>query len=119
MSCAFDKMRIFSLKRHPQIRFYVSAIGNKWSPAVINTYNAAGVSRRQHQNVTNFVKNVNILEFGSYIWNHYEKCIQKSPNMPGIGSLIREIDVKIEIYFFWLSKTNARILSVNTPWIRL
>ena len=29
------------------------------------------------------------------IWNPYEKCIQKSPNMPGIGSLIREIDVKI------------------------
>jgi len=30
-----------------------------------------------------------------YIWNPYEKCIQKSPNMPGIGSLIREIDVTI------------------------
>ena len=28
------------------------------------------------------------------IWNHHEKCIQKSINMPGIGSLIREIDVK-------------------------
>ena len=35
------------------------------------------------------------MEFGYYIWNPYEKCIQKSPNMPGIGSLIREIDVKI------------------------
>ena len=53
-----------------------------------------GVSRRQDQNVS-FVKNVNILEFGYYIWNHYEKCIQKSPNMPGIGSLNREIDVNI------------------------
>ena len=54
----------------------------------INTHNAAGVSRRQDQNVKNFVKNVNILEFGYYIWNPYEKSIQKSPNMPGIGSLI-------------------------------
>ena len=53
------------------------------------------MSRRQDKNVTNFVNNVNILEFGYYIWNPYEKCIQKSPNMPGIGSLIREIDVKI------------------------
>ena len=38
--------------------------------------------------------------------------------MPGIGSLIREIDVNIaEIWetniLFLLSKTNARILSVN------
>ena len=60
-----------------------------------NTYNAAGVSRRQDQNVTYFVKNVNILEFGYFIWNTYEKCIQKSPNMPGIGLLICEIDVRI------------------------
>ena len=34
---------------------------------IINTYNTAGVSRRQDQNVTNLVKNVNILEFGYYI----------------------------------------------------
>ena len=61
----------------------------------VNTYNAAGVNRRQDQNVTNFVKNVNILEFDYYIWNPYDKCIQKSPNMPGIGSLISEIDVNI------------------------
>ena len=57
-----------------------------------NTYN---VSRRQDQNVKKIVKNVNILEFGYYIWNPYEKCIQQSTSMPGIGSLIREIDVKI------------------------
>ena len=53
------------------------------------------MSRRQDKNVTNFVKNVNILEFGYYIWNPYEKCIQISTNMPGIGSLIREIAVEI------------------------
>ena len=67
-----------------------------------NTYNAAGVSRRQDQNVTNCVKNVNILEFGYYIWNPYTKCIQKSPNMFGIGSLICEI--AIEIWEIWESK---------------
>ena len=40
-------------------------------------------------------KKVKIMEFGDYIWNHREKCIQISTNMPGIGSLIREIDVKM------------------------
>ena len=61
----------------------------------VNAYNAAGMSRRQDKTETNSVKNVNILEFGYYIWNPYEKCIQESPNMPGIGLLIREIDVNI------------------------
>ena len=66
-----------------------------------------GVSRRQDQNVTNFVKNVNILEFGFYIWNPYEKCIQKSPDMPGIGSLICEIDVKIEKQTYLFSSVKS------------
>ena len=84
----------------------------------VNTYNAAGVSRRQDQDVANFVKIVNILEFGYYIWNSYEKIIQKRPNMPGIGSFINEIDVNIsEIWetnlLVLLSKTNARIISVK------
>ena len=30
-------------------------------------------------------KNVTILEFGDYIWNQHENCIQISTNMPGIG----------------------------------
>ena len=47
------------------------------------------------KNVTNLVKNVKIVEFHDHIWNHHEKCIQKSTNMPGIGSIIREIAVKI------------------------
>ena len=42
-----------------------------------------------------FVKNVEIVEFHDHIWNHHEKYIQISTNMPGIGSLIREIDVEI------------------------
>ena len=40
-------------------------------------------------------KNVNILKFGDDIQNHREKCIEISTNMPGIGSLIRELDVQI------------------------
>ena len=30
------------------------------------------------------VKIVQILEFGEYIWNHNEECIQISKNIPGI-----------------------------------
>ena len=40
-------------------------------------------------------KNVKIVEFHDHIWNHHEKCIQKSTNMPGIGLLILEIAVLI------------------------
>ena len=47
----------------------------------INPYYAAGMSRRQVQNVTKIFK---IVEFHDYIWNHNEKCIQISTNMPGI-----------------------------------
>ena len=36
-----------------------------------------------------------MIEFHYFIRNHHEKCIQISPNMPGIGSLIREIDIKM------------------------
>ena len=51
----------------------------------------AGVSRRQ---VQGFHQNFIFLEFHDHIWNHHEKYIQKSTNMSGIGSLIREIDVR-------------------------
>ena len=37
------------------------------------------------------LKNVNILEFIVYIWDHHEKYIQIGTNMPGIGLLICEI----------------------------
>ena len=43
------------------------------------------------QNLTKFVKYVEIVEFH----DHNENCIQISTNMPGIGSLIREIAVQI------------------------
>ena len=52
---------------------------------------------RQVKNETNFVKNINIVEFHYHIWNHNEKCI--STNMPGIGSVICEIAV--EIWEMW------------------
>ena len=65
------------------------------NPFNFNAFHAAGECRRQLKNVSKFVKNIKILEFGHYIWNHCEKCIQISTNMPGIGSLICEIYVKI------------------------
>ena len=58
----------FPLKFVPGYEFYLVLIPCLHFPeSDINTYNAAGVSRRQDQNVTNFVKNVNILEFDYYI----------------------------------------------------
>ena len=76
---------------------------------VLNTCNAAGVSRRHDQNVTDIVINVKI---------EIKKCIQKSPNMPSIGSLFREIDIKIvrnliKANKLLLSTTNAHVISVN------
>ena len=62
---------------------------------VVNPYHVAGECRRQVKNVKEIVKNVNIVTFHDPIWNHHDKCIQKSTNMPGIGLLIREIDVNI------------------------
>ena len=56
------------------------------------------------------VKNVNILEFLDHIWNHHDKYIQMSTNMPGIGSLIREIDVKMSKFE---KATNAKVLNMN------
>ena len=61
----------------------------------VNTYNAASVSRRQNQNVTNFVTMSSFWNLVTTFGILNEKCIQKSPNMSGIGSLIREIDIKI------------------------
>ena len=68
----------------------------------INAFHAAGKCRQQVKNVTTFVKNVEIVEFRDRIWNHNEKYIQISTNMPSIGSLIHEIVV--EISEMWESK---------------
>ena len=56
-----------------------------------NAFHAAGECRRQIQNVTNWVKNVKIVEFHGHIWNHHEKCILLSTNMPRIGVVIPEM----------------------------
>ena len=61
----------------------------------LNAFHAAGECRRQVQNFTKLSKNVKTLEFHDHIWIHHEKCIQISTNMPSIGSLIHEINVKI------------------------
>ena len=54
------------------------------------------------QKINKICKNVEIVEFHDHIWNHNEKYIQISANMPGIGSFIREIAV--EILEMWESK---------------
>ena len=61
----------------------------------LNAFHAAAEWRRQVTKLTKFVKNVDILQVHDHIWNHNEKYIQLSTNMPGIGSVIREIAVTI------------------------
>ena len=59
-------------------------------------YHATDVSKRQEvQKFKNKFKHSNIPEFCDYIWNHHKKFKQISTNMPGIGSIIRELDVKM------------------------
>ena len=59
---------------------------------VINAFHAAaGECRRQVKKLKIIVKNVEIVEFHYHIWNHHEKCIQISTNMPSIGLVIPEI----------------------------
>ena len=60
-----------------------------------NAFYAAGECRRQVKYLTKFVKKFKIVELHVHIWNYNEKCIQISTNMASIGSLIREIAVKI------------------------
>ena len=61
----------------------------------INAFHAVGECRRQVKKLTKFARNIEIVKSHDHIWNHNEKCIQISTNMPGIGSLIREIDIEI------------------------
>ena len=49
----------------------------------------------QKKKTQHFLKNINISDFQSHIWNHYEKCIQKSTNMPRIGLVMYEIGFDI------------------------
>ena len=84
----------------------------------LNAFHAAGECRQQVILFTHFVKIINILEFHDHIWNHHEKCIQISTNMPGIGSLICEIGLEMkelwgEKYLFFARDSITRVLSVN------
>ena len=78
----------------------------------LNAFHAAGECRRQVKNVTNFVKNVNIVEFHDHIWNHHGKCIQISTNMPSIGLVMPEITYEILEFF---EKTNTILLIKPMP----
>ena len=49
------------------------------------------MSRRQVKQITHFVKNVKIVEFHDNIWNHREKYIKISTNIPSIGLVVHEI----------------------------
>ena len=52
----------------------------------------------------NVQQNVNILEFRYDIWNHCQKCILISTNMPSIGSVILEIFFEILSFFLCVWK---------------
>ena len=56
----------------------------------LTLYHEAGVSRRHLKNIVIMFKNVKILEFHDHIWNHHEKCIVISTNMPSIALEIPE-----------------------------
>ena len=55
------------------------------------------VSRRKVHNVRKYSTNVEMIELRYYIWNHRVKYMRMSTNMPGIGSVIRELTFKFVI----------------------
>ena len=69
-----------------------------------NTYHEAGECRRQVKHLIHFVKNVKIVEFYYHIWNHHEKYIEISTNMPCIALVIPEITC--EMLKWWENKYN-------------
>ena len=99
--------------RHVQLFSSVFQISLLMSTvASVNTFHMADDDKnltKCTKNVTKCTKKVNIPEFGDYIWNHSEKCIQISTNMPGIGLGIREIlrFFRNKNDFVWMVKTMA------------
>ena len=85
---------------------FLFLLGLKWNMKVqvlLNTSHVVGVSRRQVQNITFFF--FKIVKFGDHIWNHNEKCIQISTNMPSIGAIINFwIEKGFEFEKFWGKK---------------
>ena len=79
---------------------------------------ASGASRRQDTNFTKVSKQkVKILEFGNYIWNHHEKCIQISTNMPGIHlemcKISRILRIKTILHGWWNLWPRAKYISLR------
>ena len=65
-------------------------------PLTLSTRQASADDRAQNlTNVKCCKKKIKIVEFHDHIWNHGEKYIQISTNMPGIGSVNREIVVEM------------------------
>ena len=48
------------------------------------------------------------MEFGDYIWNHHEKCIQMSTNMPGFD----EVFCEIGLWDLRIMRTQKRLFTV-------
>ena len=73
--------------------FYIAdqRINTLFMSMLLNAFHAAGECRREVNNLTNFAKNVNIVEFHYHIWNHREKSIHISTNISSIGLVIPEI----------------------------
>ena len=68
-------------------------------------------SRQPPKTAKTFIKFVKNVEFHSHIWITHENCIWMSTNMPGIGPVISEIDLKFVKFwgcqksfapFYWL-----------------
>ena len=54
------------------------------------TTQQAGECRRHVQNFKQLQQTIRIVEFHDNFWNHHEKCIQISTNVPRIGLVICE-----------------------------
>ena len=68
-----------------------------------------------NKNCHKMFKNIQIVEFGDYIWNHHEKCIEISTNKPANGLEICEISrILWNIKRFCMDgETNGRVQSIN------
>ena len=53
-------------------------------------------------------------EFHDHIWNHYEKCIEISANMPSIGLEIPEIT----LWNFSIFKESRKVCAWKKKWPR-
>ena len=86
----------------------ISCPCTNWTPWIIYI----NIGKGYVQTIDKFHKisqNFTILEFRDYIWNHHEKCILMSTNIPSIGSVISQIGSD-----FW-EKKKTPFKNVNFP----